>query len=85
MRQQEYKDFVGTDDEPGIWTNLTITYDSMIAQFKVSFLNDDSNKTVLDIQYVDKGSCAVDPITRQDDPIAIPIKQSTIEMIHFML
>lgn len=79
MRQQEYKDFVGTDDEPGIWTNLTITYDSMIAQFKVSFLNDDSNKTVLDIQYVDKGSCAVDPTTRQDDPIAIPIKQSTIE------
>ena len=46
---------------------------------KVSFLNDDSNKTVLDIQYVDKGSCAVDPTTRQDDPIAIPIKQSTIE------
>lgn len=44
MRQQEYKDFVGTDDEPGIWTNLTITYDSMIAQFKVSFLNDDCNR-----------------------------------------
>lgn len=60
MRQQEYKDFVGTDDEPGIWTNLTITYDSMIAQFKVSFLNDDSNKTVLDIQYVDKGSSAAE-------------------------
>lgn len=79
MRQQEYKDFVGTDDNPGIWTNLTITYDSMIAQFKVSFLNDDSKKTLLDVQYVDKGSCAVDPTTREEEPIKTPTKKSTIE------
>lgn len=78
-RQQEYKEFVGTEDEPGIWPDLTLTYDSMIVQFKVSFLNDDEAKTVLDIQYVDKGSNAVDPTTRENDPIAIPTKKSTVE------
>lgn len=79
MRQQEYREFVGTEDEPGIWSDLTLTYDSMIEQFKVSFLNDDASKTVLDIQYVDKGSSAVDPITRAENPIATPTKESTIE------
>lgn len=79
MRQQEYKEFVGTEDEPGIWPDLTLPYDSMIVQFKVSFLNDDEAKTVLDIQYVDKGSNAVDPTTREDNPIAIPTKKSTVE------
>ena len=79
MRQQEYREFVGTEDIPGIWSDLTLTYDSMIEQFKVSFLNDDTDKTVLDIQYVDKGSNAVDPITRADNPIATPTKESSIE------
>lgn len=79
MRQQEYKEFVGTEDEPGIWSDLTLTYDSMIVQFKVTFLNDDTLKTVLDIQYVDKGSNAVDPTTRSENPIAIPKKTSTVE------
>lgn len=79
MRQQEYKEFVGTEDEPGIWSDLTLTYDSMIVQFKVTFLNDDTLKTVLDIQYVDKGSNAVDPTARSENPIAIPKKTSTVE------
>lgn len=79
MRQQEYKEFVGTENEPGIWSDLTLTYDSMIVQFKVTFLNDDAAKTVLDIQYVDKGSDAVDPTTRSENPIKIPQKTSTVK------
>lgn len=55
VRQQEYKEFIGTEEEPGIWTDLVLTYDSIITQFKVTFVNDDVDHTVLDIQYVDKG------------------------------
>lgn len=79
MRAQEYKEFVGSEDEPGIWSDLELTYDSMIAQFKVSFVNDDEKHSVLDVQYVDKGSNAVDPIKREEDPIPIPTKESTVE------
>ena len=60
-----------------IWTDLTVTYDSVIQQFKVTFVNDDG--TVLDVQYVDKGGNAIDPITRKDDPIATPTKKSTVK------
>ena len=80
VRQQEYKEFVGSEDEPGIWTDLVLTYDSIITQFKITFINDDESNTILDIQYVDKGGNAVDPTTREVNPIPIPTKKSTIKL-----
>ena len=56
------------------WADLNITYNTLVQQFKVIFVNDDG--TVLDIQYVDKGVKPVDPITRSDNPIATPTKES---------
>lgn len=79
IRQEELKLYSGTTDTTGIWPDLEVIYDSMITQFKVTFVNDDENHTVLDVQYVDKGSNAVDPITREENPIAIPTKESTIQ------
>lgn len=58
------------------WTDLNITYDTLITQCKVTFQNEDG--TVLDTQYVDKGGNAVDPITREKNPIPVPTKESTI-------
>ena len=74
MRQQRLDEFAE------LWPDLEITYDSIITQFKVTFVNDDEENTVLDIQYVDKGANAVDPITREIDPIPIPTKESTIKL-----
>lgn len=59
------------------WPDLEITYDSMIAQYTVTFVNDD--KTVLDVQYVDKGAKPVDPTKREENPISTPIKESTVQ------
>lgn len=59
------------------WSDLEIVADTIIEQFPVTFLNEDG--TVLDIQYVDKGSDAVDPITRTIDPIDIPVKESSVQ------
>lgn len=78
IRDQELKEFVGTDEKKGIWPDLKITYDSLIQQFTVTFVNDDKEHTVLDIQYVDKGGYAIDPITRKDNPIPKPTKASTV-------
>ncbi len=72
MRQQKLEYY------NSLWENLKISYDTMITQYAVTFVNDDEQHTVLDIQYVDKGESAVDPITRTDSPIAIPTKESTI-------
>ena len=58
------------------WPDLEITYNTLVQQFTVTFKND--NGDILDIQYVDKGSKAVDPITRTDNPIATPTKESTV-------
>lgn len=57
------------------WPDLEITYNTLINQFTWRFVNKDG--TVLDIQYVDKGSVAVDPVTRKDNPIAKPTLPST--------
>lgn len=57
------------------WADLDITYNTLVEQFTIVFKNDDG--TVLDIQYVDKGEKPVDPITRQNNPISIPQKEST--------
>ena len=61
------------------WTELEITYDSLIVQFKITCVNADKAHTVLDVQYVDKGSDGEDPITRSVNPIPIPTIPSTIE------
>ena len=58
------------------WHDLEISYNTLIAQYTVTFLNDDGS--VLDVQYVDKGSRAVDPITRLENPIPTPTKESTV-------
>ena len=60
------------------WSDLDITYDALINQFTVTFVNADDNETVLDVQYVDKGGKAVDPITRIDNPIPTPTLESTV-------
>lgn len=63
-------------DYNAAWQDLIITYETMINQFTATFINEDG--TVLDVQYVDKGTAAVDPITREENPIATPTKKSTI-------
>ena len=70
MRQQKLDSYQTT------WEEIHITYDTMITQYKVTFVNEDG--TVLDIQYVDKGGDASDPVTRQDNPIATPVKESSV-------
>lgn len=57
------------------WPDLAISYGKMIEQYPVTFINDDGS--VLEIQYVDKGSDAIDPTTRSENPL-IPIKESSI-------
>lgn len=59
------------------WSDLTIIPTTIIQQFAVTFVNDDG--TVLDVQYVDIGKNAVDPITREENPISIPTKDSTAQ------
>lgn len=58
------------------WPDLEITFDTMVEQYAVTFVNDDN--TILDVQYVNKGDNAVDPVTRADNPIPTPTKESTV-------
>lgn len=58
------------------WKNLEISYGTLIEQFKVEFVNEDG--TVLDVQYIDKGGTAIDPLTRENNPISTPTKDSSI-------
>lgn len=58
------------------WPDLEITYNTLVQQFTVIFKND--NGDILDVQYVDKGTKAVDPLTREDNPIPTPTKESTV-------
>ena len=63
-------------DYNAAWPFLTITENTLTPQFIVTFVNDDG--TVLDVQYVDKGTKQiVDPIAREENPIAVPTKAST--------
>lgn len=71
IRQQELKRYNDA------WNDLDVTYDSIIEQFTATFKNTDG--TILDIQYVDKGNKPVDPITREIDPIETPTQKSTIQ------
>lgn len=70
MREQLLADYSSA------WTDLEITYDTLINQFPVTFVNDDG--TILDVQYVDKGEKPVDPLTRADNPISTPTKISSV-------
>ncbi len=61
-----------------VWSDLTIIpKDGVIPQYKVAFKNYDG--TELDIQYIDQYGNAVDPITRSENPIATPTKESSIQ------
>ena len=57
------------------WSDLEIVADTIIEQFPVTFVN--PNGKVWEVQYVDKGSSAIDPTTREENPI-IPTKESTV-------
>lgn len=70
IRQQQLYDYQKA------WPDLEVTFNSMINQYAVTFVNADG--TVLDVQYVDEGGEAVDPITREINPIPIPTKESTV-------
>lgn len=59
------------------WSDLTIVPTTIIPQFAVTFVNEDG--TVLDVQYVNQFENAVDPLTREKDPIATPTKDSTTQ------
>ena len=63
-------------DYNAAWSDLLISYGSLINQYIATFTNYDNS--VLDIQYVDVGHAAVDPVTRADNPIATPTKPSTV-------
>ena len=59
------------------WPDLSIEATTIKPQFKVAFVNDDG--TVLDTQYVEQFESAIDPITRDENPIPTPTKDSTIQ------
>lgn len=61
-----------------VWSDLTIIpKDGIIPQYKVTFMNEDG--TELDVQYIDQYGNAVNPITREENPISIPTKESTVK------
>lgn len=59
-----------------MWSGLEIGYGQKTEQHEVTFINDDG--TVLEVQYVDNNQYAIDPVTRDDNPIPVPIKESTV-------
>ena len=59
------------------WSDLTIVPTTIKPQFKVTFANHDG--TVLDTQYINQFEDAVDPITRDENPIATPTKESSVQ------
>lgn len=63
-----------------MWPDLNIEATTVKPQFKVSFVNDDG--TVLDTQYIEQFESAIDPITREENPISTPVKDSTIQYIY---
>lgn len=70
IRQQQLYEYQSA------WSDLEIVADTIIEQFAVTFMNADGN--VLEVQYVDKGEDAIDPTTRESNPLS-PTIASTIE------
>ncbi len=70
IRQQQLLDYQTT------WSDLEIVADTIIEQFAVTFMNADGN--VLEVQYVDKGEDAIDPTTRENNPLS-PTIASTVQ------
>lgn len=62
------------------WKDLDITYDMFIPQYRVTFVNDDN--TVLNVQYVNQGGKAVDPITMPEGAITTPTKASSRDTVY---
>ena len=56
------------------WPDLEIVSETIIEQYKVTFINDDG--TILDVQYVDIGGKAVDPVATGKIPT--PTKESSV-------
>ena len=69
IRQQRLLDYQKA------WTDLEIVADTIIEQFAVTFMNTDGS--VLEVQYVDKGEDAIDPTKRVNNPLS-PTIPSTI-------
>lgn len=60
------------------WSDLTIVpRDGVIPQYKVTFKNYDGAE--LDVQYIDQYGNAVDPTTREENPISTPVRESSIQ------
>ena len=57
-----------------VWPDLEITFNTMVEQYPVFFKNYDG--TILEIQYVDKGKAATDPVVLGRIPT--PTKESSI-------
>ena len=68
IREQQLYDYQKT------WPDLEITFNTMIEQYAVIFKNDDG--TVLEVQYVDKGEDATDPVATGRIPT--PTKESSV-------
>lgn len=65
------------------WSDLKITYNTIVSQYTVTFKNPDGK--ILDVQYVDKGEKPVDPITRAENPIPTPTMESTVSTSYIFL
>ena len=70
VRQQQLYEYQAA------WSDLEIVADTIIEQFAVTFMNADGS--VLEVQYVDKGGDAIDPTTREINPLS-PTIASTVE------
>lgn len=68
IREQQLYDY------KKVWPDLEITFNTKIDQYPVIFKNYDG--TILEIQYVDKGANATDPVA--EGRISTPVKASSI-------
>ena len=60
--------------------NLELTYGEIVPEYTVQFVNWDNS--VLDTQYVERGQGAENPLTRAENPIATPTRESTVETVY---